>query len=1479
MNAVRTCSARVGCAIAALIAGAVATERVRADAVGPDVVLWYGTAQTFGQPGVAQTWANVLGNVSDPDGVSALTYTLNGGPQQNLRRGPDTRRLLMPGDFNVEIDFADLQIGDNDLVITATDNLANVSVTPVTVTYAPSIIWPLPYGLDLSGASALNEVAQVVDGDWVIATNGVRCPQMGYDRVLAVGDIDWAEYEVTATITMLDLDPAGYNWPSVSPGFGMTLRWRGHTDDPVVCPAPHCGWLPAGGTVWYDAGHDGPLSLDADLGLYVSQNRTLDYGVPYVFKMRVEDAGLSGTFYAGKVWRASDPEPVAWDLSGYEPPGDVPSGSAIFVAHHMDIRIADVTVVPLGVPVPPVISDVVIAPAAESAVVTWTTDKSATSRVEYGLTAGYGDATSNGTLVTNHSVLLSGLAEGTLYHCRISSTDNDGLTASTNDLTFTTITDCNANGIDDGVEISAGSAADCNGSGVPDACELAGNDCNTNGVPDECDPDCNSNATPDDCESFSDCNGSGVPDECELAGNDCNTNGVPDECDTDCNANGTPDDCEAFTDCNASGVPDECELAGNDCDSNGVPDECDVDCNANGTPDTCEAFTDCNGSGVPDECELAGNDCNTNGVPDECDTDCNANGTPDDCEAFTDCNGSGVPDECELAGNDCDSNGVPDECDTDCNTNSIPDACESFTDCNTDGVPDECELSANDCDANGVPDECDVDCNANGTPDACEAFTDCNASGVPDECELAGNDCDSNGVPDECDTDCNTNGIPDACESFTDCNTDGIPDECQLAANDCDTNGVPDECDIDCNANGTPDACESFADCNASGVPDECELAGNDCDSNGVPDECDTDCNANGTPDACEAFTDCNNSGVPDECELVGNDCNSNGVPDECDSDCNANGTPDACETFADCNASGVPDECELAGNDCDSNGVPDECDTDCNANGTPDACETFVDCNASGVPDECELAGNDCNSNGVPDECDTDCDANGTPDDCEIHSDCNSNGIPDVCDVLAATSADVNGDLVPDECQVHNLTQGTVHATIAAAIAQAAAGDELRAPPAPFRDETVIDFDDRAITLRSTAEIDRTTGSAMLLADGALLASAPGSFVRVAGALDVPALADASLATDAFELSSNGYWTSAVSSEFAVNSENSAILGGTLEIQPLATVVFSNGAIIGGSTFLYGGVLSADSLTVTGAGARLYGYGNIVGNTLNSATVVIIADTQLVGDLVNEGTITIQNGTFTLTGSLAGGGAIIGDMSAPLALPRSQTSALFVAGDFAADEGARLVFPSSAWTLRLGGDFDVAVTTATDIDLARAQVRFVGLGPEQTLEALSVDLGPTADGLNPSTPGHYPLGTLQIGPQPATVRVVDNHPNSPGSVATEAIYVDTLRILAGATLLTDGHNVYYRVLELDGSVDDPSRLIRVVGTLGDCDLDGDVDAADGAELTACLAGPLATPPLQSPGGCPCAAVFDADADGDVDLADFAAVQVLINAP
>lgn len=76
---------------------------------------------------------------------------------------------------------------------------------------------------------------------------------------------------------------------------------------------------------------------------------------------------------------------------------------------------------------------------AAGATITWTTNEAATSQVDYGSTTSYGQTTTlNATLVTSHSVALSGLSAGTTYHYRARSKDAAGNERLGADATFTT---------------------------------------------------------------------------------------------------------------------------------------------------------------------------------------------------------------------------------------------------------------------------------------------------------------------------------------------------------------------------------------------------------------------------------------------------------------------------------------------------------------------------------------------------------------------------------------------------------------------------------------------------------------------------------------------------------------------------------------------------------------------------------------------------------------------------------------------------------------------------------------------------------------------------------------------------------------------------------------------------------------------------------------------------------------------------------
>jgi uncharacterized protein YjiK len=87
----------------------------------------------------------------------------------------------------------------------------------------------------------------------------------------------------------------------------------------------------------------------------------------------------------------------------------------------------------------PNISSVASSTTFTTATITWSTNEAASSTLNYGLTTGYGTAsTSVGT--TSHSIVITGLATSTAYHFQIVATDSSSNASTSQDYTFTTAT-------------------------------------------------------------------------------------------------------------------------------------------------------------------------------------------------------------------------------------------------------------------------------------------------------------------------------------------------------------------------------------------------------------------------------------------------------------------------------------------------------------------------------------------------------------------------------------------------------------------------------------------------------------------------------------------------------------------------------------------------------------------------------------------------------------------------------------------------------------------------------------------------------------------------------------------------------------------------------------------------------------------------------------------------------------------------------
>jgi regulation of enolase protein 1 (concanavalin A-like superfamily) len=311
----------------------------------PHIDLWYGPDQTFGGANRVQRWFSVLGRATDPDGIAWVDYSLNGGSRRALTISPDGNpRIAELGDFNVELDPADLLDGPNTVRLFASDRSGRESTTTVTVRKAPAAARSLPHDVNWSAATKISDAGQVVDGRWLLGSGSIRTAAPGYDRIVAVGDMSWSNYEVTAPVTIHSLSTT-----SPHAGVGIAVGWRGHDGT----ERPRVEW-PLGSLCFYyrDTRTD-PFQLwmaAYPAPFLVGNDGSIDrlvLGTQYMWKVRTQT--LSGNpgmaRYSCKVWPASGAEPAGWDVSV-----DLAAraGAIAMVADYADVSIGNVTVRSIG---------------------------------------------------------------------------------------------------------------------------------------------------------------------------------------------------------------------------------------------------------------------------------------------------------------------------------------------------------------------------------------------------------------------------------------------------------------------------------------------------------------------------------------------------------------------------------------------------------------------------------------------------------------------------------------------------------------------------------------------------------------------------------------------------------------------------------------------------------------------------------------------------------------------------------------------------------------------------------------------------------------------------------------------------------------------------------------------------------------------------------------------------------------------------
>jgi hypothetical protein len=227
----------------------------------------------------------------------------------------------------------------------------------VTLVYERNAISP-PFSIDWAKVENAQDVLQVVDGKWKWDASGIRPVELGYDRMLNVGDSSWTDYEVSVPVTVYGYDPAAFDQKTGGrhAGISVDLRWLGHSDVPEVCPPPHCGWDPVGNFNKYWFMPDGAdflgMKTQEKQDEFPSQPYHVQIGHTYWFKASVETVD-GENIYRMKVWEAGvETEPKDWLFESRVPAGDGATdnprhGAFALVAHHSDVSFGNITVTPL----------------------------------------------------------------------------------------------------------------------------------------------------------------------------------------------------------------------------------------------------------------------------------------------------------------------------------------------------------------------------------------------------------------------------------------------------------------------------------------------------------------------------------------------------------------------------------------------------------------------------------------------------------------------------------------------------------------------------------------------------------------------------------------------------------------------------------------------------------------------------------------------------------------------------------------------------------------------------------------------------------------------------------------------------------------------------------------------------------------------------------------------------------------------------
>ncbi len=372
---------------------------------------------------------------------------------------------------------------------------------------------------------------------------------------------------------------------------------------------------------------------------------------------------------------------------------------------------------------------------------------------------------------------------------------------------------------------------------------------------------------------------------------------------------------------------------------------------------------------------------------------------------------------------------------------------------------------------------------------------------------------------------------------------------------------------------------------------------------------------------------------------------------------------------------------------------------------------------------------------------------------------------------------------------RVFNATRNTGYDSLVSATSAGFAGDRLLAGAPAFAEaDGIVDSSSKRFTFVGLEPLTLPSTALMQVATGTVFEKSPdvaAAGLTIAGKLVAPSAG--TLTFEQLSVSSGGQFL----------QRNSTVLVN----QALASQS-------GGVCYLQGPVLAETVSTAVGGQNRVAG------------------DTDVFANYTNGGSTVIQRGILYIYGSLTNTGTMTGDFNNGL-LPPTPGDGYSIGGDYVVSASSSIVLPDPVWWLRVGGDFDMAIDDASRfvMDLATLELTGIGDAPTQAVEVIAADLGPVNAGFSTS---NFLLGALRIRAG-ATVHLVDAHDNAPGA-GNEAIYVNTLMVPAGATLVTNGFKVYTRAATIGGSVSNLADVVVVPGTppcIADLYVDGIVNGAD----------------------------------------------------